>query len=178
MRGRNYTQNNEYFNSLADSVAGEEEKKERVHSSFPTQLKVGQLVKFSYANTGWDYTGVVASTKRAPKGRYVAANTRNLLITMFLIDNYTMRDQETLLNNLYNSGPLKKRKLASYKPEFHNDPTFGAKGRKGFMLVRMERFWEGLLKKLNIKLASGARIDSRNFRTFISMKMQHCKVLR
>ena len=98
MKGKNFQQNNEYFNSLAISLSGgKNEARKRVRGVLPAQLKVGQLVKFSYKNTARDYTVVVASTPRAPYGIYTAANTKNLLVTTFKLDTYTMEEQVKFL---------------------------------------------------------------------------------
>ena len=55
MKGKNFKQNNEYFESLAISLSGGEDKaRKRVRGVLPAQLRVGQLVKFSYRNTSSD----------------------------------------------------------------------------------------------------------------------------
>ena len=166
MQGSNFRQNNEYFRSLALEVASEEELKQRIRAVTPMQAKVGQLIKFSYSNTGRDYTALIAATPRAPGGLYTTANTRNTLLTMFLLDNYAMDTQAEFLRILYAKRFLAKNKMVSYKPQSHNEYK-----------SRMQRFWSNIMEKINLRVKSKTKLDSRNFRTFMARHMQHCKVL-
>tara|TARA_Y100001951_G_C11180827_1_gene205833 strand:+ start:84 stop:590 length:507 start_codon:yes stop_codon:yes gene_type:complete len=168
MQGRNFRENDEYFSTLALEVAGDPVSvSERVRPVLPRELKVGDLVKFTYARNlrkvrimqtkssaagrgqgklvEWrDYTTVVASTPRAPFGSYVARNTKNWLITMFLIDNLNIEEQGDFLTEVYESGNLQKMELAEYAPR-------GAKITK---------------------------LDDDKFKTFIASSMFNCKVLK
>ena len=76
MLNRNLEGNRNYFDNLVDSVGAES------RIVFKNQLMVGDTVKFIYK--GYAYTGIVASTPRAPFGHYTAKNTRNRLVTMFI----------------------------------------------------------------------------------------------
>lgn len=168
MKGKNFLQNNEYFKSLAVSLSGGlKEARKRVKDALPAQLKVGQLVKFTYRNTGKDYTVIVASTPRAPYGMYATANTNNILITTFRFDNYSMEDQVKFLTEVYESEVLEKMRLARYIPQEHNS-----------YFTKIQRFWTSFMKKINIKIKSKTKLDSRNFRTFSAFSMINCKVLK
>ena len=173
MKGSNFKQNNEYFRSLAiPVVGGDAEIKERVHLVTPTQLKVGELAKFTYAKTGRDYTAVVAATAHAPFGRYTAQNTRNVLITMFLLDRYSAATQASFLSSLYASKFTKKKNMVTYKPQDHVELT-ATKTSTGFI-----KFVSTTMEKINLRVKSNTELDSRNFRTFVAIQMQHCKVLK
>lgn len=166
MKGKNFQQNNEYFESLAVSISGGERRaRQRVKGVLPTQLTVGQLVKFSYKNTSSDYTVVVASTPRAPYGRYTTSNTKNLLVTAFKIDTYSMEEQVKFLEEVYKSGMREKMEEVRYIPQEHL--TY---------FNRVKRFWVNLVKKIIGR--ANTKLDSRNFRTFISSGMTNCKVLK
>ena len=161
MEGSNVKQNNKYFLDLATGVVEDpEELEERVDSLYPMQLKVGQLFKFTYTVKKRDYTAVVAATPRAPGGRYVAMNTRNPLLTAFLLDAYPLADQINFLDNLYNSDVLRKRKLVSYKP------------------TNILSFWKKITALFRYLFNSQIDLKNENFRTFITTKMEHCKVLK
>ena len=166
MKGSNFRQNDDYFESLAVPIVGEAELKDRVKAVTPMQLKSGQLVKFTYNKTRLDYTAVVASTPRAPYGHYTTANTRNLVITAYLLEHYSSDTLNAFLGALYASGALRKNKMVRYKPEAHNEYR-----------SRMNRFWSSLMNKINIRVKSKTKLDSRNFRTFIAGQMTLCKVL-
>jgi len=166
MKGSNFRQNDEYFESLATPVAGEEGLQDRVKAVTPLQLKSGQLAKFTYNKTKKDYTAVIASTPRAPYGRYTTANTRNLVITAYVLDHYSSETINAFLEALYSSGPLRKNKMVRYKPEAHNEYR-----------SRMSRFWSNLMNKINLRVKSKTKLDSRNFRTFIAGQMTLCKAL-
>ena len=166
MKGKNFKQNNEYFESLAISLSGgKNEARKRVRGVLPAQLRVGQLVKFTYRNTGRDYTVIVASTPRAPYGIYTTANTKNLLVTTFKIDTYTMEEQVKFLEEVYKSEMQEKMKEVRYIPQEHL--TY---------FNRIKRFWTNLINKIIGR--ANTKLDSRNFRTFIVFGMTNCKVLK
>jgi len=166
MKGKNFQENNEYFESLAISLSGgKNEARKRVRGVLPAQLRVGQLVKFSYKNTSRDYTVVVASTPRAPYGMYTTANTNNILVTTFKIDTYTMEEQVKFLDEVYKSGMQEKMKEVKYIPQEHL--TY---------FNRVQRFWVNLAKKIIGR--ANTKLDSRNFRTFSVFGMINCKVLK
>lgn len=162
MKGKNVKQNNRYFLTLATGVVGGEEKEldERVQSVYPMQLKVGQLFKFTYISKRKDYTAVVAATPRAPGGRYIAAMTRNPLVTVFLLDNYPLNDQIEFLSNLYTSDALRRKKLISYKP------------------TNILGFWKKITNLFKYLFNSQVDLKNENFRTFITNNMLYCKVLK
>ena len=162
MKGKNVKQNNKYFFTLATGVVGGDEKEleERVQSVYPMQLKVGQLFKFTYVVKRKDYTAVVAATPRAPGGKYVAAMTRNPLVTEFLLDDYPVNDQIDFLTNLYTSDVLRKRKLITYRP------------------TNILGFWKKVVGLFNHLFNSQVDLKNENFRTFITKKMMYCKVLK
>jgi len=166
MQGSNFRQNDEYFESLATEVAGGDKLEERVKAVTPMQLKSGQLAKFTYNKTRKDYTAVIASTPRAPYGHYTTANTRNLVVTAYLLEHYSSETVNAFLKALYASGALRKNKMVRYKPEAHNEYR-----------SRMSRFWSNLMSKINLRVKSKTKLDSRNFRTFIAGQMTLCKVL-
>ena len=167
MRSRNFLQNKKYFDYLSSQVAEGGQTAVVVKQILPTQVRVGDLISFTYSGTRSDYTALVAATPRAPKGLYTARHTKNLLITTFLLDNYSMEEQAKLLKKIHSKDMNSKQEIVRYKAEEHT---------KYFR--RLWRFWSDFMEEINVKIKSKTKLDSRNFRTFISNKIVHCKVLR
>ena len=169
MRAVNFKENNTHFSFLQESVNLEspEGSPSRVKRITPAQMKPGQLVKFTYTKTGYAYTAVVASTKRAPFGRYTARNTRNPLVTMYLLHHYSLETQVEFLRKLYSEEYLtEKMKMTRYHHEAHNEYK-----------NRFFRFWSNIMTKVNLRVPSKTKLDSRNFRTFITHFIENCEVL-
>ena len=178
MIASNFKENNKDFESLAIPVVGDEDLRERIRSVTPKQLRSGQLVRFTYNKTGRAYTALVAATPRAPYGHYMTANTRNNVVTMFLLHHYSKKTQIELVKELYDIGPNKRRKMVSYKPQAHlsypsdKGPTSASKP------AISKRFWTNIMNKINLRVKSATKLKSQNFRTFLVSEMVRCKVLK
>ena len=78
-----------------------------------------------------------------------------------------MEEQATLLKKVHSEDMNSRQEIVRYKAEEHTK-----------YFKRLWRFWSDFMEEINIKIKSRTKLDSRNFRTFISNKIVHCKVLR
>ena len=162
MLNRNLEGNRNYFDNLVDSVGAES------RIVFKNQLMVGDTVKFIYK--GYAYTGIVASTPRAPFGHYTAKNTRNRLVTMFIFSSPTfslpMNQVVTFVNEVYDKTRLTKVKKTRYIPQ-----------RNMRFKFRWDRFWSAVKRLFKIE-TDIPTLDSRNFRTFLMDNIGNCQRMR
>ena len=162
MANQNLEINKKYFENLPDEVGAQPKL------IYKTQLSVGDTVRFSYG--AYHYTGVIASTPRAPFGQYTARNTRNRLVTMFIFSsptfNLPMDKVVTFVGEVYDKNRLEKSKKTRYIPQRQVRSKF-----------RWDRFWS-VLKRLFRMDSDIPTLDSRNFRTFILNKIGNVQRLK